>query len=68
MRYTVYNMDGFKLVAAGEIEADTDKEAVRIAREQGSGDHVEAWQGTRKVRVVAPAKPKNSLRGGTHAR
>ena len=54
-RYKVYNLDGFKLVRSGEIEAEADDEAVEIARRHGTGDHVEIWQGSRKVRVVAPA-------------
>ena len=54
-RYRVYDLDGFKLVRIGEIEAEADEEAVEIARRHGTGDHVEIWQGSRKVRVVAPA-------------
>ena len=55
-RYRIYDLDGFRLVETGEIEAGDDEEAVSIARENGSGDHFENWEGTRKVRVVAPAK------------
>lgn len=54
-RYRVYNLEGFKLLRIGEIEAEADEEAVEIARRHGTGDHVEIWQGNRKVRVVAPA-------------
>lgn len=53
-RYTLYDLDGFRLIESGEVEADADDEAVRIARERGTGDHVEIWEGPRKVRVVAP--------------
>jgi hypothetical protein len=55
-RYTIYDLDGFKLVETDRIEADDDEEAVRLAKELGSGDHLEIWEGSRKVRVVAPSK------------
>jgi hypothetical protein len=59
-RYSVYNLDGLRLVETVEIEADADSEAVQIAKERGRGDHVEIWQGSRKVRVVAPTKAARS--------
>ena len=55
-RYTVYDLDGFKLIEAGEIEAEADDEAVSFAKAHGSGDYPEIWEGSRKVRVVAGAR------------
>ena len=54
-RYRLYNLDGHRLIRIGEIEAEADEEAVRIAKREGTGDHIEIWEGHRKVRVVAPS-------------
>ena len=54
-RYKLYNLDGHRLIGIGEIEAEADEEAVRIAKRDGTGDHIEIWEGHRKVRVVAPS-------------
>ncbi len=54
-RYRVYSLNRCELIRIGEIEADADEEAVRIAKAHGTGDRVEIWQGGRRVRVVAPA-------------
>jgi hypothetical protein len=62
MRYQVYNLDHLKLLKAGEIEADSEDEAVRIAREHGTGDHVEVWMDGRRVRTVSPVKAAPSSR------
>jgi hypothetical protein len=61
-RYQVYNLDRSELVKAGEIEADSDDEAVRIAREHGTGDHVEVWKAGHRLRTVAPLKPAQPRR------
>jgi hypothetical protein len=54
-RYKAYDLNGFRLISIGDIEAEADEEAVRIAKRQGKGDRIEIWEGQRKVRVVAPA-------------
>jgi hypothetical protein len=60
-RYTIYDLDGFRLVETDRIEAANDEEAVRLAKAHGTGDHLEIWQGSRKVRVVAPSKVARHL-------
>jgi hypothetical protein len=63
--YHLYFLRDSKLVGSDHIEAGSDEEAVRIARRRGSGDAVEVWNARTRVRVVAPAKSRNAIGGGT---
>lgn len=44
------------LMGSSDIEAADDREATRIAREQGDGQVVEVWNADRRVRILAPLK------------
>jgi hypothetical protein len=54
-RYRLYYLCDNRLVGADDIEATDDRDAARIAREQGDGQRVEIWNAHGKVDVVAPA-------------
>ena len=54
-RYHLYFLRQGMLVGSHDIDAADDREAARIAREQGDGQVVEVWSDHRRVRVVAPA-------------
>ena len=54
--YHLYFLRDNVLVGAEHIEAEDDREAVRIAKRQGAGALVEVWNADRRVRVVASAK------------
>jgi hypothetical protein len=56
-RYHLYFLRDNKLVGSDQIEAADDREAARIARDRGDGQVVEVWNGHRRVRTVAPARP-----------
>ena len=55
-RYHLYFLRQGMLMGSHDIEAADDRDAARIAREQGDGQLVEIWNDTRRVRIVAPAK------------
>ena len=57
--YRMYNLEGFKLLGSDELEAGSETEAVEAARKSGTGDRVELWLGSRKVRVVAPSRTQS---------
>ena len=55
-RYHLYFLRQGMLVGSHDIEAADDREAARIAREQGDGQVVEVWNAERRVRIIAPLK------------
>ena len=55
-RYHLYFLRQGMLVGSSDIEAADDREAARIAREQGDGQVVEVWNSDRRVRIIAPLK------------
>ena len=55
-RYHLYFLRQGMLMGSRDIEAADDREAARIAREQGDGQVVEVWSEDRRVRIVAPAR------------
>jgi hypothetical protein len=59
--YHLYFLQGNKLVGADHIQAESDLEAVRIARRRGTGDAVEVWNARRRIRVVAPAETGSGI-------
>ncbi len=61
-RYHLYFLRQGMLVGSSDIEAADDREAARIAREEGDGQLVEVWNDDRRVRVVAPARPAGADR------
>jgi len=54
-RYHLYYLRGGMLVGSADIEAASDDEAARIAREQSDGEVVEVWNDHERVRIVACA-------------
>jgi len=54
-RYHLYFLRQGMLMGSRDIEAADDRDAARIAREQGDGQVVEVWSEDRRVRIVAPA-------------
>lgn len=55
-RYHLYFLRQGMLVGSSDIDASDDREAARIAREQGDGQVVEVWNDDRRVRVLAPVR------------
>jgi len=60
--YQLYCLQDSKLVGADHIQAESDLEAVRIAKQRGTGDAVEVWNTSGRVRVVAPAGSRPGIR------
>ena len=60
-RYHLYFLRQGMLVGSSDIEAADDREATRIAREQGEGQLVEVWNDDRRVRIVAPARAASAV-------
>ena len=65
--YHLYFLRGNALVGSDHIQAESDDDAVRIARQRGSGDVVEVWNAKARVRVIAPARSRSAAGGGTTA-
>jgi hypothetical protein len=53
-RYHLYYLQQGMLVGSGDIDAEDDNDAARIARDKGHGRTVEVWNDHERVRVVAP--------------
>jgi hypothetical protein len=66
--YHLYFLRDNALVGSEHIQAESDDDAVRIARQRGSGDIVEVWNAQARVRVIAPARSRSAGGGGTTAR
>jgi hypothetical protein len=60
--YHLYFLRQGMLVGSSDIEAADDREAARIAREQGDGQVVEVWNADRRVRILAPLKAASADR------
>jgi len=54
--YRVYSWHGAQLIAAQEIDAAGDVEAIRIARAGSAGDHSEIWLEGRRIRTVSTSR------------
>lgn len=52
--YHLYHLEGGTLIETGDIEAESDRDAARIAQAGGRGDLVEIWNASRRVRIVKP--------------
>jgi hypothetical protein len=66
--YHLYFLRGNALVGSDHIQAESDDDAVRVARQRGSGDVVEVWNAEARVRIVATARSRAAAGGGTMAR
>jgi hypothetical protein len=66
--YHLYFLRDNALVGSEHIQAESDDDAVRIARQRGSGDIVEVWNAQARVRVIAPARSRSAAGDGTTAR
>jgi len=56
--YRLYRLDGAgKITSADWIEADSDEDAIREARERDGSGHVELWERNRLVGNVPPHGP-----------
>ena len=59
-KYHLYFFENNRLLGNDRIEAADDAAAIRLAGEQGRGGVVEVWNAQRRIRVLAPVKPRDS--------
>ena len=62
--YHLYYLKGGMLVGSKDIEAESDRDAARIAEAGGRGDLVEIWNASSRVRIVKPGGARAQAQAG----